>query len=67
MQKTRISSSSTKIDNDSGSTFEKVGVKKSGNSQPPKKRVTPKLQITIIFPYSAKKNIAKKIDEYSTL
>jgi hypothetical protein len=35
--------------------------------QPPKKRITVRSDIRIIFAYSAKKNIAKIIEEYSTL
>jgi hypothetical protein len=36
-------------------------------SQPPKKKITNNEDISKIFPYSPKKNIAKIIDEYSTL
>jgi hypothetical protein len=37
------------------------------NTQPPKKIITVKVLIAIIDPYSAKKNKAKPILEYSTL
>ena len=37
------------------------------NQVPPKKRITPKVDINIILAYSAKKNNAKDILEYSTL
>lgn len=37
------------------------------NELPPKKKITLKQLIIKIFPYSAKKNIAKAIAEYSTL
>jgi hypothetical protein len=36
-------------------------------SQPPRKKITNNTDINKIFPYSPKKNIAKIIDEYSTL
>jgi hypothetical protein len=35
--------------------------------QPPKKKIVDKVLISIILPYSAKKNSAKAIAEYSTL
>ena len=38
-----------------------------GNSQPPKNKITPKADINIIWQYSAKKNKANDILEYSTL
>jgi len=41
--------------------------KAKGASQPPKKKITISADIIIILLYSAKKNIAKLIDEYSTL
>ena len=37
------------------------------NNQPPKKVITAKALIKIMLEYSAKKNRAKPIDEYSTL
>ena len=40
---------------------------KNGNVHPPKKKITNKVFIKIILLYSAKKNIAKNKDEYSTL
>lgn len=39
----------------------------NNGSHPPKKRITVKIQITIILVYSAKKNKANVIAEYSTL
>lgn len=36
-------------------------------THPPQKKITDKLLIIIIFPYSAKKNNANAIAEYSTL
>jgi hypothetical protein len=38
-----------------------------GDNQPPKNRITLSKDISIICPYSAKKNKAKVIAEYSTL
>jgi Holliday junction resolvase RusA-like endonuclease len=38
-----------------------------GESQPPRKKMTHNVLITIIFAYSPKKKRAKPIDEYSTL
>ena len=43
------------------------GQKFNKGYQPPKKRITVKLHIKIILLYSAKKNKAKLIAEYSTL
>ena len=43
------------------------GRKQIGDSQPPKKRRTFNKDIKIICPYSAKKNNAKVMAEYSTL
>jgi len=41
--------------------------KLKGGSQPPQKRITFKLHIISIFPYSPKEKRAKVIAEYSTL
>jgi len=41
--------------------------RKNPGSQPPKNRIVIKLDINNILLYSPKKNIAKIIDEYSTL
>jgi hypothetical protein len=38
-----------------------------GDNQPPKKKITTKLDIKIILQYSPKKNKAKPMEEYSTL
>jgi hypothetical protein len=38
-----------------------------GESQPPKKRSTNKIDMKIIWAYSARKKLAKVIAEYSTL
>jgi len=44
----------------------KIETKKNG-AQPPRNNITNKLDINNMFEYSAKKNIAKIIDEYSVL
>jgi hypothetical protein len=38
-----------------------------GADQPPKNNKAFNVDVMIIFPYSARKNIAKIIEEYSTL
>jgi hypothetical protein len=44
-----------------------LGKKKIGESQPPKKHIEITADNHSIFEYSAKKNIAKVIEAYSTL
>ena len=44
-----------------------LGKKKIGESQPPKKHIEITADNHNIFEYSAKKNIAKVIEAYSTL
>lgn len=41
--------------------------KENGGSQPPKKRIAEKKENRMMWPYSARKNNAKVIAEYSTL
>lgn len=45
----------------------KIIINPKGDNQPPKKKSTTKLDISIILQYSPRKNKAKPIEEYSTL